>query len=139
MTMMQTAEKTTVREQATQVIDNAHKLFQAGLGIVAVGQEWLSDAQEETGGFVKKLLERGEALEQDGRKFVDTVIEKRKKQADDLMVRTEDQLETRVTQVLERLNVPSKEDINALTKKIDTLSRKVNELKKARESDVIAQ
>ena len=92
----------------------------AGLGAVAL-------AQEEIQCFVKKLVERGEIAEQDGRQRASEVMEKRKKAAQ----KTEDQMDKQVTEILERLNVPSKADINALSGKITALTKKVDELKKA--------
>ncbi len=121
-----------VEENKNIIVGNLEKVFQVGLGFVALGQELLEDAQEEAGDFVKKLLERGEEFEQDGRKFFNEMVEKRKQQANDVADKAENELEERVTAVLHRLNVPTKEDIVDLGKKIDTLNRKVNELKRAK-------
>jgi poly(hydroxyalkanoate) granule-associated protein len=92
----------------------------ASVGAVAL-------AKEEIQCLVKKLVERGEIAEQDGRQRASEVMEKRKKAAQ----KTEDQMDKQVTEILERLNVPSKADINALSGKITALTKKVDELKKA--------
>ncbi len=52
------------------------------------------------------------------------VTEKRTKRA-------EKELDKRVEELLERLNVPSKGDIEQLTHKINTLTHKIDELKKS--------
>ena len=92
----------------------------ASLGAVAL-------AQEEVQHFVKKLVERGEIAEQDGRQHAAGVMEKRKKAAE----KTEEQMDKQVSEILERMNVPSKADINALSGKITALTKKVDELNKA--------
>ena len=99
--------------------DTMRKVLLAGMGAVAL-------AQEEVEAFVAKLVERGELAEQDGKKLVRDVMEKRKKETQ----KAEDQFEKRVEELLDRMNVPSKSDIEALSAKITALSKKVDELKK---------
>ena len=105
---------------STRAYGAVRTVMLAGLGAVAL-------AQEEVQCFVKKLVERGEIAEQDGRQRASEVMEKRKKAAQ----KTEDQMDKQVTEILERLNVPSKADINALSGKITALTKKVDELKQA--------
>lgn len=121
-----------VEEKKNAIMGNMEKALQVGLGVIALGQDLLEDMQEDANDFVKKLLERGEEFEQDGRKFFNEMVEKRKKQADEMTDKAEQELEERVTAVLHRLNVPTKDDIAELGKKIDTLNRKVNELKRTK-------
>ena len=45
-------------------------------------------------------------------------------------VKTEDEVSKRVESVMDRMSVPSKADIDALSEKISILSKKVDELKK---------
>ena len=97
----------------------ARKVLLAGLGAVAM-------TQEEMERFVAKLVERGELAEQDGKKLVRDVVEKRKKQTQ----KAEDELDSRLKEVLDRMNVPTKSDIDALSAKITALTKKVDELKK---------
>jgi poly(hydroxyalkanoate) granule-associated protein len=99
--------------------ETMRKVLLAGMGAVAL-------AQEEMEAFVAKLVERGELAEQDGKKLVRDVMEKRKKETK----KAEDQLDKRVEELLDRMNVPSKSDIEALSAKITALSKKVDELKK---------
>ena len=65
--------------------------------------------------------------EKDGRKLVREVMDRRKKEAE----KAEDEVSNRVEEVLARMNVPTKADIDALGEKIAALSKKVDELKKA--------
>jgi polyhydroxyalkanoate synthesis regulator phasin len=84
-------------------------------------------AHEELEAFVAKLVERGELAEQDGKKLVGEMMEKRKKETK----KAEDEMDKRLTMLLERMNVPSKDDIDALSAKITALTKKVDELKES--------
>jgi len=102
------------------LLEATHKVLLASIGAVAL-------AQEEIEAFVNKLVERGEIAEKDGKKLVRDVMDKRKKEAK----KAEDELDKRVEDLLDRMNVPTKSDIEALSAKITALSKKMDELKKA--------
>jgi poly(hydroxyalkanoate) granule-associated protein len=102
------------------LLETARKVLLAGIGAMAL-------AQEDIEKFVNRLVERGEIAEKDGKKLVREVMDKRKKQAE----KAEDEVNKRIETVMERMNVPSKADIDALSEKITALSKKVDELKKA--------
>ncbi|MEW5987389.1 MAG: phasin family protein [Chloroflexota bacterium] len=104
------------------------KVLLAAVGAVALAQEEIED-------FVDKLVERGEVAEKDGRKLIKDTIEKRKKSAE----KAEDKLDKRIEELLDRMNVPTKADIEALSAKITTLSKKVDELKMIRKVEEIAK
>ena len=125
--MVTKAQKTAVVEEATNgkeerkpLLDAARRVLLASIGAVALAQDEIED-------FVDKLVERGEIAEKDGRKLVREVIDKRKKNAE----KAEDEMAKRVEEVLDRMNVPTKADIEALSEKITTLTKKVEDLKKA--------
>jgi polyhydroxyalkanoate synthesis regulator phasin len=113
-------EEAPAEEERHPFTEITHKVLLAGIGAVAL-------AQEEIEAFVNKLVERGELAEKDGKKMVQDVMEKRKKEA----AKAEDQLDKRVEVLLDRMNVPTKSDIDALSAKITALTKKVDELKKA--------
>jgi poly(hydroxyalkanoate) granule-associated protein len=108
------------KEEQNAFMDAARKVLLAGIGAFALAQEEVED-------FVNRLIERGEIAEKDGRKLVREVMEKRKKDAE----KAEDEITKRVESVMERMSVPSKADIEALSEKITTLTKKIEELKKA--------
>ena len=107
-------------EERSPMFDVARKVLLAGVGAVAL-------AQDETEAFVKKLVERGGVAEQDGKKLMREVLEKRKTGAR----RAEAELDKRFEDLLARLDVPRKSDIDTLSAKIAALSKKVDELKKS--------
>ena len=56
---------------------------------------------------------------------------KRKKEAQKASHKAEEEMNKQVEQILERLNVPTKGDIDTLSEKIASLTKKVDELKKS--------
>lgn len=98
----------------------ARKALLAGMGAMAL-------TQEEVEKFVNKLVERGEIAEQEGKKLIRDVSEKRKKDAS----KAQAELDKRVEDLLGRMNVPTKADIDTLSGKIAELSKKIDELKQA--------
>lgn len=105
------------------MLEMARKVLLAGIGAVVLAQEEIEE-------FVNKLVERGEIAEQDGRRLMKDVVERRKKKAEEVRSGTEQQFEQRMEEILDRMNIPSKNDIDDLSKKIAALSRKVDQLKK---------
>lgn len=100
--------------------DASRRILLASIGAVALAQDEIED-------FVDRLVERGEIAEKDGKKLVREVMDRRKKSTG----KAEDQMSKRVQEILDRLNVPSKADIEALGDKIAALTKKVDELKKS--------
>jgi len=107
-------------EDHNPLYEAARKVLLAAIGAIVL-------TQEEIEKFVDRLVERGEIAEKDGKKLVHEVMDKRKKQA----VKAEDEVTKRVEVVLDRMSVPSKADIDSLSEKITSLSKKIDELKKA--------
>jgi polyhydroxyalkanoate synthesis regulator phasin len=102
------------------ILDSLRRVLLASVGVVAL-------TIEEVGDLVDKLVERGEIAEQEGKKLIVEIKEKRKKKTDE----AEEMTSSRVREALDRMDIPTKSDIDELSKKITTLSKKVDELKKA--------
>lgn len=111
-------EEPTEEGERNPFVEATRKVLLASIGAVAL-------AQEEVESFVSKLVERGEIAEQDGKKLVRDVMERRKKETK----KAEDELDKRIEELLDRMNVPTKNDIDALSAKITALTKKVDELK----------
>ena len=112
-------EEVTNGKEKNAFLDALHKVMLASIGAVALAQEEVED-------FVNKLVEKGEIAEKDGKKLVNDVMAKRKKSAE----KAEDEFTKRVEEIMDRMSVPTKADIEALGEKITTLSKKVDDLKK---------
>lgn len=119
-TKAEVVEELDEHDEMNPLFEMVRKVLLAGIGAVALGKEEIED-------FVDRLVERGEIAEKDGRKLVREVMERRKKEAR----KAEDELNKNVETVLDKMNVPSKADIEALSEKITALSKKIDELKKS--------
>ena len=109
-------------EELKPLFEAARKVLLAGIGAIALAQDEIEE-------FVNRLVERGEIAEQDGKKLIRELKDKRKKEAQQF----QDEVTKRVEETLLQMNIPSKEDIKSLSDKIATLSKKVDELKKAQQ------
>jgi polyhydroxyalkanoate synthesis regulator phasin len=118
----ETTKKTgeVVPEGRSMVYETLRKLLLAGLGTVVV-------AQDEMEHFIEKMVEKGEIAEKDARKLVKEVVDRRKEGAK----KAEAEIDKRVEEALNRMNIPTKVDIEALSNKITALTKKVEELKKS--------
>jgi poly(hydroxyalkanoate) granule-associated protein len=114
-------EEETIEKELNPFLEATRKVLLAGVGVVAL-------AQEEAEGFVNKLVERGELAEKDGRQLLKDLMERRKKVAEQAEEEVAD-LDVRIERILHRLNVPTKNDIDALSRQITALTQKVDELK----------
>lgn len=117
---VETTAETPEQAERNPMLDAVRRILLAGMGAVAL-------TQEEIEKFVNRLVERGEIAEKDGKKLVQDVMERRKRQAK----KAEEELDKRVEEILGRLNVPSKADIEALSAKITALTKKIDGLKKS--------
>ena len=106
----------------------ARKALMASLGAVAMT---LDEANE----FVDKLVERGELAEADAQKLINELRERSNAREKHVgaarrkaVSKAGQALEESVEVILNRFNVPSKTDIDELSKKIGALTQKVGAL-----------
>ena len=100
--------------------DSAHKVWLAGLGVLAT-------AEREGSKVFHKFVEAGEELEGRGRER----FREARAEASERFERLTDKLggaESQVAKTLERLGVPSRDEIRELTKQIERLAAKVDSL-----------
>ena len=129
----QTVKDTAEAVQKSSLMEAVHKVLLAGIGAAALAQEEIED-------FVNRLVERGEIAEADGKKMMKDVLEKRKqmvkmpaKPAVQPKKITSD-IEKRIEDLMAKMNIPTKDEIDALSAKITVLTKKVDELKKSETS-----
>jgi poly(hydroxyalkanoate) granule-associated protein len=118
-------KKNKTKEMQNDILESAHKVWLAGLGAVAM-------AEEEGGKFFSTLLEKGEKLEGKSKKQV----EKAKGTVSGMKTVAESYWETfgrtvddQVTAVIHRIGVPTKDEIEDLTKKVEDLTVAVDNLR----------
>ena len=113
------------KELQNDIMDSAHKVWLAGLGAVAM-------AEQEGGKFFTNLVEKGSTLEKKSKKQV----EKAKGTVAGMKTVAESYWETfgrtvddQMTAVIHRIGVPTKEEIETLTQKVEALTDAVDKLR----------
>lgn len=115
---------------ATNIRESANRIWLAGLGAFA-------KTQEEGGKLFQSLVKEGEVVEQRARKAAEAQLEDAKGKvvefrgkANQQFDRLEELFQERVAQVLTRLGIPTQEDIQELTKRVEALNESILALKK---------
>jgi len=106
-------------EVQSQMFGMVRKMALATIGAAAI-------AQEEIEALLKRLVERGEIAEQDAKKLLHEMMDKRKART----AKVEEDFTKNIEDVFEKMSVPTKSDFDALSQKITALSKKIDELKK---------
>ena len=113
------------KNMQNDIMENAHKIWLAGLGAVAV-------AEEEGSKFFKNLMEKGEVVEERGKEH----LEKARGAATGVKTVAESYWDTfgqtldeKLTAVIGRLGVPTKDEIATLNKKVSELTKAVEALR----------
>ncbi len=119
---------------SVQIFEVVRKLMLAGIGAFAL-------SREEAEAFLNRLVERGELAQKDAQKLFEEAAERFRKtampQTDQVQTNLNNltaQVETSFEQFLNRLNIPSKRDIDELSAKIAQLAARVEELRRAQET-----
>ncbi len=129
--MASVALKTIVETPAVANIrESANRIWLAGLGAFA-------KTQEESEKLFQTLVQEGEAVEKRAKQAAEVQIEGAKGKvvefrgkANEQFDRLEELFQERVAQVLHRMGVPTQNDIQALTERVETLNQNVLALKK---------
>ncbi len=104
------------------LFEGLRKLLLASIGVVAM-------TRDEGEAFVNKLVERGELAQKDGEKLLKE-MQVRVREGRPQLQKVGERVEQGLEEVLSRLNIPSKRDIDDLSAKIAQLSARVDELRK---------
>jgi poly(hydroxyalkanoate) granule-associated protein len=107
------------------LIDGFRRITLASIGAVAM-------TIDEAEALVGKLVERGELAQKDGQKVLSEIRGRlgARPQVPAEVEKVGDRIEQGVEEVLARLNIPSKRDIEELSARIAQLTARVEELKK---------
>jgi poly(hydroxyalkanoate) granule-associated protein len=121
--------KKKAKQVQNDIMDSAHKVWLAGLGAVAM-------AEDEGSKIFSDLVSKGKKLERRSKKQTQEQMEKAKGTVAGLKVVAESYWETfsrtvddSVTTVVHRIGVPTKEEIETLTKKVEDLTAAVDNLR----------
>jgi poly(hydroxyalkanoate) granule-associated protein len=124
---MDTTTQTGTSEKNVQeeLKDSVHRIWLAGLGA-------LSAAEEEGGKIFSRLVERGRDVESRGKVEVDKVkseVDKMKTKAESAFETWGDKFDEKLTATLNRLGVPTRDEIRNLTHKVEELNAKIELLR----------
>ena len=122
-------KKKKAKEIQNDIMDSAHKVWLAGLGAVAM-------AEDEGSKIFSDLISKGKNLERRSQNQTKEQMEKAKGTVAGLKIVAESYWETfsrtvddSVTDVVHRIGVPTKDEIETLTKKVEDLTAAVDNLR----------
>ena len=110
-----------------EVFDSAHKIWLAGLGALA-------KAEEEGTKVFHNLVEAGEDFEARSKKRFELVkgkVDEVREAAENQIEKLGDTFDDKVAGAVQRLGVPSRDEIMRLTKRVEELTAKVDKIKPA--------
>ena len=108
-----------------EIKESAHKVWLAGLGALAA-------AEEEGAKVFNTLVERGEKYESRGKEELAKVKEKVEGafgKAEGSWEKLGDSFDDKVAGVIQKLGVPTSDEITTLTQKVEELTKQVDQLK----------
>jgi len=112
-------EKPAEEKESKPLLKSLRRLMLASVGLIAMTMDELEEITD-------KLVERGEIAEKDGKKLMEEMKEKRKAKLSE----ADEQLDKHLEGILVRMKVPTKSDIEGLSKKINDLTVKIDEMNK---------
>ncbi len=133
-----------------QVVDSAREIWLAGLGAFSLAQKESGKVLEQGNKLFDKLVEEGSKIEKNTRKDVEgkvtdirgdveSRVESVRKQAADNWDKLENVFEERVARVLGRLGVPTADDVNKLSARVQKLSDQVSTLAESKAAKPVAK
>ena len=128
-------------KMAAPVVDSAREIWLAGLGAFSFAQQEGGKLIEQGNALFEKLVSEGTKLEKKTRNLaedavgdirggVESRVDNVRQQAADNWDKLENIFEDRVARVLGRLGVPTADDVNKLSARVQKLSRQVADMSK---------
>lgn len=105
-------------KEGNVLLGTLRKMILASVGVVGV-------AQDEITHLLERMVERGEITEKDARKLLNDTQKEFNRRRRSGQTKAEREMES----MMEKLAVPSKADIEDLTKQVAHLSKRIEELK----------
>jgi poly(hydroxyalkanoate) granule-associated protein len=109
------------RESGNLMLVSLQRVLLAGVGVIVLAQEEIEE-------FVRRLVDRGDIAEDEGRMLVEDVIDQRNRRLHDIREGVEGTVGRSTEEIYKRLNIPTRSEIVSLSEQIDILSKKVDEL-----------
>jgi len=103
------------------MLDITRKLLLASLGAVELTKEKMES-------IVQELIKKGEISKDEGTGLIEEIL--RRGEESEKALRSK--IETEITKVIEKLNIPTKDEIQELKEKIEVLTKKIEEIAKGK-------
>ncbi|GAB4345825.1 MAG: hypothetical protein Kow0099_26460 [Candidatus Abyssubacteria bacterium] len=113
------AEKKEKGDQKWTWLDFLRTPILASVGAFSIAEEGIEK-------FIDELVERGEASEKEGKKIAEDFRKRTRRNRKDL----EKGIDDRIEKTLKAFRLPTKKDVDSLSRKIDQLEKKVSKLAK---------
>lgn len=120
-----TQTETQEKNVQDELKESVHRIWLAGLGALAA-------AEEEGSKLFSRLVDRGRDVESRGKVEVDKVkaeVDKMKSKAESAFETWGEKFDEKLASALHRLGVPTRDEIRNLTKRVEELNAKVEQLK----------
>lgn len=128
MSTKKAEKKDNLKNLQDELSGKAREVWLAGLGA-------LSTVEEEGSKLFKSLVGKGESFEQRGKERIDELMtevnasyKKVEKKISESFKKTEDEFEANVTKVVKGLGVPTSDEVNKLSDRVQTLTKQVEAL-----------
>jgi len=116
-----------IKDMEKNVSDTARQIWLAGLGALA-------SAKDEGVKIYDTLVEKGTEFEKKGKKEIEALLESAKSMAKEtensVTGKVNETIDDTVKNVLERFDIPSRDEVKTLISKVETLAKEVEELSK---------
>jgi len=130
-----TDQKKNKDQSRTDILQD--ELSKRGRDVWLAGLGALATVEEEGNKLFKRLVERGEQFEEERRQELQAAGEKAREQRDEALAQIEEASEETqsllmdtVNTALERFGVPTRNEVDRVSKKVETLSEQVDTLSK---------
>lgn len=117
-----------VKTLSDKVVEFGRESFYMGLGVVSIVQENVEELVKRGKEYRHTLIERGEKMAKDNKDRVNELVEMPQTVAKDTVKKAGDTFEKYSEQVLTRVHVPTSDQIEAMTKKVHSVERKLDKV-----------
>jgi len=104
------------------MLEISRKLLSASIGAAVLTKEKIE-------GIVRELIKQGEISKEEGIKLVKEVLQK----GEEMQKTLETKIEVGINKAMERLNIPTRKEIQELREKLEKLIKKVEGITKKKE------
>lgn len=126
--MTEKIEVVTEKKLNTRVMEMGRETMYMGLGVVSLVQENVEKLVKRGKDYRHNLIERGEKMADDNRGKVTDLVEMPQSMAKDTYKKAGETFDKYSEQVLTRVHIPTADVFETMTKKVNSVDRKLDKL-----------